>query len=111
MGKDDSWVSSFSHTPINWTGNVGSDDFGGFTSAQYGWSHPHQHHGSTDMIAVFNGDNSTAGSADSGGFAQYGSGSHSHHHQNDAAIQVGYGPHIMVHQILLISTDTHNYFL
>ena len=26
MGKDDSWVSSFTHTPINWTGNVGSDD-------------------------------------------------------------------------------------
>ena len=63
MGKDDSWVSSFTHTPINWTGNVGSDD--GFNSAQYGWSHPHQHHGSTDMIADFNGDNSsTAGSAD-----------------------------------------------
>jgi hypothetical protein len=26
MGEDDSWVSSFTHTPINWTGNVGSDD-------------------------------------------------------------------------------------
>ena len=40
------------------------------------------------MTADFNGDNSsTAGIADRGGFnsAQYGSGSHSHHHQNDAA--------------------------
>ena len=26
MGKDDSWVSNFTHTPINWTGNVGNDD-------------------------------------------------------------------------------------
>ena|SRR5215831_1811259 len=89
MGKDDSWASSFTHTPVNWTGNVGNGDFGSFNSAQYGWSHPHQHHSSTDMIADFNGDNSnsTAGSADRGGFnsAQYGSGSHSHHHQNDAA--------------------------
>jgi hypothetical protein len=65
---------------------AGIDD-GGFNSAQYGWSHPHHQHSSTDMIADFNGDNSndTAGSDDRGGFssAQYGSsGSHSHHHLN-----------------------------
>jgi opacity protein-like surface antigen len=86
MGKDDSWASSFTHTPTNLTGTAGSDD-GGFNSAQYGWSHPHHQHSSTDMIADFNGDNSndTAGSDDRGGFssAQYGSsGSHSHHHLN-----------------------------
>ncbi|MGA9149298.1 MAG: hypothetical protein WBZ36_01870, partial [Candidatus Nitrosopolaris sp.] len=86
MGNDDSWASSFTHTPINSTGTVGSDDFGGFNSAQYGWSHPHHHHGSTDMIADYgDNSNSTAGSDDRGGFssAQYGSsGSHSHHHLN-----------------------------
>jgi hypothetical protein len=85
MGNDDSWASSFTHTPINSTGTVGSDDFGGFNSAQYGWSHPHHHHSSTDMIADFNGDNSnsTAGSDNRGGFnsAQYGW-SHPHHHHS-----------------------------
>ncbi|MGB8935601.1 MAG: hypothetical protein WCC17_10910 [Candidatus Nitrosopolaris sp.] len=86
MGNDDSWASSFTHTP-NSTGTAGSNDHGGFSSTQYGWSHPHHHHSSTDMIADINGDNSnsTAGSNDHGGFssAQYGSsGSHSHHHQN-----------------------------
>jgi hypothetical protein len=90
IGNDDSWASSFTHRPINSTGTVGSDDFGGFNSAQYGWSHPHHHHSSTDMIADFNGDNSnsTAGSDNRGDFssAQYGSsGSHSHHHQDSAA--------------------------
>jgi len=87
MGNDDSWASSFTHTPINSTGAVGSDGFGGFNSAQYGWSHPHHHHSSTDMIADFNGDNSnsTTGSDNRGDFssAQYGSsGSQSHHHPN-----------------------------
>jgi hypothetical protein len=84
MGKDDSWASSFAHIPVNWTGDVGSD---GFNSEQYGWSHPHHHHSSTNMIADLNGDNSnsTAGSADRGDFssAQYGSsGSHSSHHKD-----------------------------
>ena len=87
MGNDDSWASSFTHTPINSTGAVGSDDFGGFNSAQYGGSHPHHHHSSTDMNADFNGDNSnsTAGSGVRVDFssAQYGSsGSHSHHHKD-----------------------------
>jgi len=31
IGKDDSWASSFTHTPVNWTGNVGNDDFSGST--------------------------------------------------------------------------------
>jgi len=82
MGNDDSWASSFTHTPINSTGNAG---FGDFNSAQYGWSHPHHHHSSTDMIADYgDNSNSTAGSDDHGGFssAQYGSGSHSHHHKD-----------------------------
>jgi hypothetical protein len=84
MGKDDSWASSFTHIPVNWTGDVGS---GGFNSEQYGWSHPHHHHSSTNMIADLNGDNSnsTAGTGDRGDFssAQYGSsGSHSHHHKD-----------------------------
>jgi hypothetical protein len=87
MGKDDRWASSFTHTPVNWTGDVGS---GGFNAEQYGGSHPHHHHSSTNMIADLNGDNSnsTAGSGDRGGFssAQYGSsGSHSHHHKDSTA--------------------------
>jgi hypothetical protein len=85
MGNDDSWASSFTHTPINSTGTVGSHDFGGFSSAQYGGVHPHHHHSSTDMIADFNSDNSnsTAGSDDRGGSssAQYG-GVHPHHHHS-----------------------------
>jgi hypothetical protein len=89
MGNDDSWASSFTHTPINSTGTAGSGNHGGFSSAQYGGVQPHHHHNSTDMIADSNGDNSnsTAGSGNHGGFssAQYGSGSHSHHHQNSAA--------------------------
>jgi hypothetical protein len=93
MGNDDSWASSFTHTP-NSTGTAGSNDHGGFSSAQYGWSHPHHHHSSTDMIADINGDNSnsTAGSNDHGGFssAQHGSsGSHSHHHQNTQQVSSG----------------------
>ncbi len=83
MGNNDSWASSFTHTPTNLT----RYDDGGFSSAQYGWSHPHHSHSSTDMIADFNGDNSnsTTGSDDHGGFssAQYGSsGSHHPHHTN-----------------------------
>ena len=87
MGNDDSWVSSFTHTPINSTGTVGSDDFGGFNSAQYGGVQPHHHHSSTDMIADFGDNSNTTAGSDRGGFnsAQYGSsGSHSHHHQNSA---------------------------
>ena len=34
MGEYDRWASSFTHTPVNWTGDVGS---GGFAE-QYGWS-------------------------------------------------------------------------
>src|SRR5215467_15122367 len=56
MGKDDSLASSFTHTPVNWTGDVGSGDFGGFNSAQYGGVQPHHHHSSTNMIADYNGD-------------------------------------------------------
>jgi hypothetical protein len=85
MGKDDRWASSFTHTPVNWTGDVGS---GGFNAEQYGGSH--HHHSSTNMIADLNGDNSnsTAGSGDRGGFSsvQYGSsGSHPHHHKDSTA--------------------------
>ena len=84
-GSDDSWASSFTHTPVNWTGDVGSGDFGGFNSAQYGGVQPHHHHSS--MIADYNGDNSnsTTGSDDRGGFSstQYGSSdSHPHHHKD-----------------------------
>jgi hypothetical protein len=85
MGNDDSWASSFTHTPINSTGTVGSDDFGGFNSAQYGWSHPHHHHSSTDMIADYGNDsNSTGGSENRGGFssAQYGGVQPHHHHSS-----------------------------
>jgi hypothetical protein len=85
MGNDDSWASSFTHTPINSTGTFGSDDFGGFNSAQYLWSHPHHHHSSTDTIADFvSGDsNSTAGSDNRGGFSsgEYG-GAQPHHHNS-----------------------------
>jgi hypothetical protein len=77
IGNDDSWPST-------------SNELGDFNSAQYGWSHPHHHHSSTDMIGDFNGDNSnsTTGSGDHGGFnsAQYGSSdSHSHHHKDSTS--------------------------
>jgi len=84
MGKDDSWASSFTHTPVNWTGDVGSGDFGGFDSAQYGGVQPHHHHSSTNMIADSGGNsNRTAGSGDFGDFnsAQY-AWSHPHHHHS-----------------------------
>ena len=60
MGKDDSWASSFTHKPVNWTGDVGSGDFGGFNSPQYGGVQPHHHHSSTNMIVDYNGDNSNS---------------------------------------------------
>jgi hypothetical protein len=86
MGKDDSWASSFTHTPVNWTGDVGSGDFGGFNSAQYGGVQPHHHDSSTNMIVDYNGDNSnsTAGSDDRGGFnsVQYGGVQPHHHHSS-----------------------------
>ena len=86
MGKDDSWASSFTHTPVNWTGDVGSDDHGGFNSAEYGGVQPHHHHSSKNMVADSGGSlNSTAGSDNRGGFSstQYGSpDSHSHHHKD-----------------------------
>jgi hypothetical protein len=41
MGKDESWATSFTQTPVNWTGDVGSSDF---NSAQYGSSDNHFHH-------------------------------------------------------------------
>jgi hypothetical protein len=76
MGKDDSWASSFTHTPVNWTGDVGSDGFGGFNSAQYGGFQPHHHHSSTNTIADSGGNlNSTAGSGDIGDF-------NPHHHSS-----------------------------
>ena len=78
-------LASFTHTPINSTGTVGSDDFGGFNSAQYGWSHPHHHHSSTDMIADYgDNSNSTGGSENRGGFssAQYGGVQPHHHHSS-----------------------------
>jgi hypothetical protein len=37
-----SWASSFTHIPFNSRGNVDSDDFGDFNSAQYGVQ-PHHH--------------------------------------------------------------------
>ena len=81
MDKDESWANSFTHTPVNWTGDVGSGNFGGFNSAQYGGVQPHHHHSSTNMIADSGGNsNRTAGSGDFGDFnsAQYGW-SHPHH--------------------------------
>ena len=79
MGKDDSWASSFTHTPVNWTGDVGSGDFGGFNSAQYGGVQPHHHHSSTNMIVDYNGDNSNSPAGrDDFNSAQYGW-SHPHH--------------------------------
>src|SRR5215469_18318775 len=80
--KDESWASSFTHTPVNWIGDVGSGDFGGFNSAQYGGVQPHHHHSSTNMVADSGGNlNSTA--SDSGDFnsAQY-AWSHPHHHHS-----------------------------
>ena len=80
--KDESWASSFTHTPVNWTGDVGTGDFGGFNSPQYGGVQPHHHHSSTNMVADSGGNsNSTAG--DSGDFnsAQY-AWSHPHHHHS-----------------------------
>jgi len=84
MGKDESWASSFTHTPVNWTRDVGSGDFGGFNSPQYGGVQPHHDHSSTNMIADSGGNsNRTAGSDDFGDFnsAQY-AWSHPHHHHS-----------------------------
>jgi hypothetical protein len=84
MGKDDSWASSFTHTPVNWTGDVGSGAFGGFNSAQYGGFQPHHHDSSTNTIADSGGKlNSTADSGDIGDFnsAQYGV-VNPHHHSS-----------------------------
>jgi hypothetical protein len=81
MGKDDSWASSFTHTPVNWTANVGSDVF---NSAQYGGVQPHHHHSSTNMIAD-SGDNSnnTAGSGEFGDFiSAQNAWSHPQHHHS-----------------------------
>ena len=69
MGKDDSWASSFIHTPVNWTGDVGSGDFGGFDSAQYGGVQPHHHHSSTNMIADSGGNSNRSAGSDDGGFS------------------------------------------
>ena len=63
--KDESWASSFTHTPVNWSGDVGND-FGGFNSAQYGVQ-PHYHHSSTNMIAD-SGSNSNRTAGDFGDF-------------------------------------------
>jgi hypothetical protein len=82
MGKDDSWASSFTHTPVNWTDDVGSGDF---NSAQYGGVQPHHHHSSTNMIADSGGNSSrTAGSGDFTDFnsAQYGGVQPHHHHSS-----------------------------
>jgi hypothetical protein len=72
MGNDDSLAST-------------NNEFGDFNSAQYAWSHPY-HHSSTDMIADFNGDNSssTTSSDYHGGFnsAQYGGVQPHHHHSS-----------------------------
>jgi len=79
MGKDDSWASSFTHTPVNWTANVGSDVF---NSAQYGGVQPHHHHSSTNMIAdAVDNSNSTAGEFGDLYSAQY-AWSHPHHHHS-----------------------------
>ena len=81
MDKDESWPSSFTHTPVNWTGDVGSDDFGSFNSAQYGVQ-PHHHHSSTNMIADSGGSsNRTAGDFGDFNSAQY-AWSHPHHHHS-----------------------------
>jgi hypothetical protein len=91
MNNDDSWASSFTHTPNSTS--TGSDYPGSFSSTQYGsGSHPHHHHSSTDMIADINGANSTSttGSGHPGSFSstQYGSGSHPHHHHNDMIVDI-----------------------
>ena len=64
IGNDDSWTSSFTHSPYL-TGTVGSDDLDSFDYSQYGYgSHQQHHNSSTEMSADINGDNSnsTAGS-------------------------------------------------
>jgi hypothetical protein len=81
IGNDDSWTSSFSHSPYS-TGPGGGDDLGILGYSQYG-SGSHQQHRTADI----NGDNSnsTAGSLEPGSFSsiEYAwNHPHHHHHHN-----------------------------
>jgi hypothetical protein len=86
-GNDDSWTSSFTHSPYS-TGTVGSDDLSSLGYSQYGsGSHQQHHNSSPNMIADINGDNSnsTAGSVEPGSFSsiEYAwNHPHHHHHHN-----------------------------
>jgi hypothetical protein len=80
IGNDDSWTSSFTHSPYS-TGTVGGDDLGSLGYSQYG-SGSHQQH---PTAADINGDNSnsTAGSLEPGSFSsiEY-AWNHPHHHHH-----------------------------
>jgi hypothetical protein len=82
IGNDDSWTSSFTHSPYL-TGTVGSDDLGSLGYSQYGSGSYPQHH-----IADINGDNSnsTAASLEHGSFTSieyaWNHPHHHHHHHN-----------------------------
>jgi hypothetical protein len=82
IGNDDSWTSSFTHSPYS-TGTVGSDDLGSLGYSQYGSGNHHNR--STDMIAD-DGDNSnnTASSLEPGNFSsiEY-AWNHPHYHYHD----------------------------
>jgi hypothetical protein len=87
IGNDDSWTSSFTHSPYS-TGTVGSDDLESLGYSQYGsGSHQQDHNRSTDMISDINGDNSnsTASSLEPDRFSsiEYAwNHTHHHHHHN-----------------------------
>ncbi|HXX99085.1 MAG TPA: hypothetical protein VEL11_18495 [Candidatus Bathyarchaeia archaeon] len=90
VGNDDSWTSSFTHSPYS-TGTVGSDDLGSLGYSQYGSGN--HHNSSTGMIADINGDNSnsTAGSLEPGSFSsiEYAwNHPHHHHHQNNMIVDI-----------------------
>jgi len=89
IGNDDSWTSSFTHSPYS-IGTVNSDDLGSLGYSQYGSGSFQQHHnGSTDMIAGINGDNSnsTTGSLEPGSFSsiEY-AWNHPHYHHHNTMI-------------------------
>jgi hypothetical protein len=87
IGNDDSWISSFTHSPYS-IGTVGSDDLGSLDYSQSGPdSHQQQHNRPTDMIDDING---TAGSVEPDSFSsiEYAWNHPHHHHHNNMIVDI-----------------------
>jgi len=89
IGNDDSWTSSFTHSPYS-TGIVGRNDLSSLGYPQYGsGTHEQRYDRSPNMIADTNGgnSNSTAGSVEPGSFSsiEY-AWNHPHYHHHNGMI-------------------------